>query len=42
LRHRQPDDALAAAAELDFVGPADALEIVPLLIDEPGNFRRAA
>jgi hypothetical protein len=34
--------ALAAAAELDFVSLPDALEIVLLLVDEPGRFRRAA
>jgi hypothetical protein len=34
-------EALAAAAELDFVSLPDALEIV-LLVDEPGRFRRAA
>jgi hypothetical protein len=34
--------ALAAAAELDFVSLPDALEIVLLLVEEPGRFRRAA
>jgi hypothetical protein len=34
--------ALAAATELDFVSLADALELVLLLVDEPGKFRRAA
>jgi hypothetical protein len=34
--------ALAAAAELDFVSLPDALELVLLLVDEPGKFRRAA
>jgi len=33
---------LAAAAELDFVSLPDALELVLLLVDEPGKFRRAA
>jgi hypothetical protein len=34
--------ALAAATELDFVSLPDALELVLLLVDEPGKFRRAA
>ena len=34
--------ALAEARELDFVGLTDALELVLLLVDEPGKFRRAA
>lgn len=34
--------ALSAAAELDFVSLPDALEIVLLLVDDPGKFRRAA
>jgi hypothetical protein len=34
--------ALSAAAELDFVSLSDALELVLLLVDEPGKFRRAA
>jgi hypothetical protein len=34
--------ALAAAAELDYVSLPDALEIVLLLVEEPGKFRRAA
>jgi hypothetical protein len=34
--------ALAAAAELDYVSLPDALEIVLLLVDEPGRFRHAA
>jgi len=33
---------LAAAAELDSVSLPDALELVLLLLDEPGRFRRAA
>src|SRR5688500_11438572 len=37
-----PTIALAAAAELDYVSLPDALEIVLLLVDEPGKFRRAA
>jgi hypothetical protein len=37
-----PTIALAAAAELDFVSLPDALELVLLLVDEPGRFRRAA
>lgn len=37
-----PTIALAAAAELDFVSLPDALELVLLLVDEPGKFRRAA
>jgi hypothetical protein len=37
-----PTIALAAAAELDYVSLPDALEIVLLLVDEPGRFRRAA
>ena len=41
-RHRQPDIALAAAAEFDFVSLPDALELVLLLVDEPARFRRAA
>lgn len=34
--------ALGAAAELDFVSLPDALELVLLLVDDPGRFRRAA
>ena len=34
--------ALAAASELDFVSLPDALELVLLLVDDPGRFRRAA
>jgi hypothetical protein len=34
--------ALAAAADLDYVGLSDALELVLLLVDDPGRFRRAA
>lgn len=30
--------ALAAATELDFVSLPDALELVLLLVDEPGKF----
>jgi hypothetical protein len=37
-----PTIALAAAAELDFVSLPDALELVLLLVDDPGRFRRAA
>jgi hypothetical protein len=37
-----PTIALAAAADLDFVSLPDALELVLLLVDEPGKFRRAA
>ena len=37
-----PTIALAAATELDFVSLPDALELVLLLVDEPGKFRRAA
>jgi hypothetical protein len=37
-----PTIARAAAAELDFVSLPDALELVLLLVDEPGKFRRAA
>jgi hypothetical protein len=37
-----PTIAFAAAAELDFVSLPDALEIVLILVDEPGKFRRAA
>jgi hypothetical protein len=37
-----PTIALAAAAELDFVGLPDALELVLLLVDDPKKFRRAA
>ena len=33
---------LAAAAELDSVSLPDALELILLLLDEPGRFRRAA
>ena len=38
----QPELALAAAAELDFVSLPDALEIVLLLVDDHKRFRRAA
>jgi hypothetical protein len=34
--------ALATATELDFVSLPDALELVLLLVDDPGRFRRAA
>jgi hypothetical protein len=34
--------ALAAATELNYVGLSDALELVLLLVDDPGKFRRAA
>ena len=34
--------APAAATELNFVSLPDALELVLLLVDEPGRFRRAA
>jgi hypothetical protein len=37
-----PTNALAAAAELDYVSLPDALELVLLLVDDPGRFRRAA
>jgi hypothetical protein len=37
-----PTIALAAAAELDFVSLPDSLELVLLLVNEPGKFRRAA
>jgi hypothetical protein len=33
--------ALATATELDFVSLPDALELVLLLVDDPGRFRRA-
>jgi hypothetical protein len=32
--------ALAAPAELDFVSRPDALELVLLLVEDPGRFRR--
>jgi hypothetical protein len=34
--------AYATATELDFVSLPDALELVPLLVDDPRRFRRAA
>ena len=34
--------AYATATELDFVSLPDALELVLLLVDDPGRFRRAA
>ncbi len=34
--------ALATATELDFGSLPDALELVLLLVDDPGRFRRAA
>ena len=34
--------AFATATELDFVSLPDALELVLLLVDDPGRFRRAA
>ena len=37
-----PTIALAAAADLDYVSLPDALELVLLLVDDPGRFRRAA
>jgi hypothetical protein len=37
-----PTIALAAATELEFVSLPDALELVLLLVDDPGRFRRAA
>jgi hypothetical protein len=37
-----PTIVLAAAAELDFVSLPDALELVLLLVNESGKFRRAA
>jgi hypothetical protein len=37
-----PTIALAAAAEIDVVSLPDALELVLLLVDDPGRFRRAA
>jgi hypothetical protein len=37
-----PTIALAAAAELDFVSLPEALELVLLVVDQPGRFRRAA
>ena len=37
-----PTIALAAASELDFVSLPDALELVLLLVDDPGRFQRAA
>jgi hypothetical protein len=42
LDTRNATIALAAAAELDYVGLSDALELVLLLVDEPRRFRRAA
>ena len=37
-----PTIAMAEARELDLVSLTDALELVLLLVDEPGKFRRAA
>jgi hypothetical protein len=37
-----PPILLAAATELNLVSLPDALELVLLLVDEPGKFRRAA
>ena len=34
--------AFATATELDFVSLPDALELVLLLVDDPGRFRRSA
>ena len=34
--------AFATATELDFVSLPDALELVLLLVEDPGRFRRAA
>jgi hypothetical protein len=42
LDSRNVTVALATATELDFVSLPDALELVLLLIDDPGRFRRAA
>jgi hypothetical protein len=40
LDHGNATTALAAAAELDLVSLPDALEIVLVLVNEPGKFRR--
>ena len=37
-----PTLALSAATELDFVSLPDALELVLLLVEDPGKFRRTA
>ena len=42
LDSRNATVALATATELDFVSLPDALEVVLLLVDDPGRFRRAA
>ena len=42
LDSRNATVALATATELDFVSLPDALELVLLLVDDPGRFRRAA
>ena len=42
LDSRNATVALATATELDFVSLPDALEIVLLLVDDPGRSRRAA
>jgi hypothetical protein len=42
LDSRNATVALATATELDYVSLPDALELVLLLVDDPGRFRRAA
>jgi hypothetical protein len=42
LDSRNATVAFATATELDFVSLPDALELVLLLVDDPGRFRRAA
>ena len=42
LDSRNATVALATATELDFVSLPDALELVLLVVDDPGRFRRAA
>ena len=42
LDSRNATEALATATELDFVSLPDALELVLLLVDDSGRFRRAA
>jgi hypothetical protein len=42
LDSRNATVAFATAIELDFVSLPDALELVLLLVDDPGRFRRAA
>ena len=42
LDSRNATVAYATATELDFVSLPDALELVLLLVDDPGRFRRAA